>query len=37
MFYGGKVTVEPKYEKTYNPELAKKLDQEVYELFRQND
>jgi hypothetical protein len=32
MFYGGKVTVEPKYEKTYNPELAKKLDTEVYEL-----
>lgn len=37
MFYGGKVTVEPEYEKTYNPELAKKLDTEVYELFRQND
>ncbi|MDR4946010.1 pyridoxamine 5'-phosphate oxidase [Neobacillus cucumis] len=32
MFYGGKVTVEPEYEKTYNPELAKKLDTEVYEL-----
>jgi hypothetical protein len=37
MFYGGKVTVEPAYEKTYNPELAKKLDSEVYEIFRQND
>ncbi len=29
MFYGGKVTEEPKYEKTYNQELAKKLDNEV--------
>ncbi|NYE06530.1 hypothetical protein F4694_003310 [Bacillus niacini] len=37
IFYGGKVTVEPAYEKTYNAELAKKLDTEVYELFRQND
>jgi hypothetical protein len=37
MFYGGKVTVEPKYEKTYNPDLAKKLDSEVYELFIQNN
>jgi hypothetical protein len=37
MFYGGKVIVEPAYEKTYNPELAKKLDSEVYELFRKND
>ncbi|NHC41808.1 pyridoxamine 5'-phosphate oxidase [Bacillus sp. MM2020_1] len=36
MFYGGKVTVEPEYEKTYNPELAKKLDLEVYQLLRQN-
>ncbi|TWD88290.1 hypothetical protein FB550_12922 [Neobacillus bataviensis] len=34
MFYGGKVIVEPEYEKTYNPELAKKLDTEVYELLR---
>jgi len=34
MFYGGKVTVEPEYEKTYNPELAKKLDTEVYELLK---
>jgi hypothetical protein len=37
MIYGGKVTIEPEYEKTYNPELAKKLHSEVYELFRQND
>ena len=36
MFYGGKVTVEPEYEKTYSPELAKKLDTEVYELLRQD-
>jgi hypothetical protein len=36
MFYGGKVSVEPEYEKTYSPELAKKLDSEVYELLRQD-
>jgi hypothetical protein len=36
MFYGGKVTVEPEYEKTYNPVLAKKLDTEVYQLLKQN-
>ncbi|WP_123039629.1 pyridoxamine 5'-phosphate oxidase family protein [Cohnella candidum] len=35
IFYGGQVTVEPAYIKTYNPELAKKLDEEVYELLRQ--
>lgn len=34
IFYGGKITVEPAYEKTYNPELAKKLDEEVYELLK---
>lgn len=34
IFYGGKVTIEPAYEKTYNPELAKKLDTEVYELLK---
>lgn len=34
MFYGGKVTVEPDYIKTYNPDLAAKIDQEVYELLR---
>lgn len=32
MFYGGKVTTEPTYEKTYNKDLAIKLDTEVYEL-----
>ncbi|RSK27232.1 pyridoxamine 5'-phosphate oxidase [Bacillus sp. HMF5848] len=32
IFYGGKITVEPEYEKTYGEELAKKLDQEVYDL-----
>ncbi|MGI8384245.1 pyridoxamine 5'-phosphate oxidase [Robertmurraya sp. P23] len=32
MFYGGKVTTEPAYEKTYNKDLAIKLDTEVYEL-----
>ncbi|WP_462409522.1 PNPOx family protein [Neobacillus sp. Marseille-QA0830] len=36
MFYGGKVTVEPSYEKTYNPVLAQKLDTEVYQLLRHN-
>ena len=30
MFYGGKVTTEPQYEKTYKKELAEKLDSEVY-------
>jgi hypothetical protein len=37
MFYGGKVTVEPEYEKTYNADLAKKLDNEVYDLLSQNN
>jgi hypothetical protein len=32
MFYGGKVTAEPVYEKTYNKDLAIKLDTEVYQL-----
>lgn len=32
MFYGGKITTEPAYEKTYNKDLAIKLDTEVYEL-----
>lgn len=35
IFYGGQVTVEPAYIKTYDPELAKKLDKEVYDLLRQ--
>jgi len=32
IFYGGKITVEPEYIKTYNQDLAKKLDTEVYEM-----
>ncbi|MEB3103656.1 hypothetical protein [Ferviditalea candida] len=36
IFYGGRITVEPDYEKTYNPELAKKLDAEVYGLLKQH-
>ena len=32
MFYGGKITTEPAYKKTYNKDLAIKLDKEVYEL-----
>ncbi|MGG7620303.1 pyridoxamine 5'-phosphate oxidase [Bacillus coreaensis] len=35
MFYGGKITTEPAYEKTYNKDLAIKLDTEVYELLRE--
>ena len=31
MFYGGKIIVEPEYEKTYKKELAEKLDSEIYE------
>ncbi|SDZ24714.1 Pyridoxamine 5'-phosphate oxidase [Evansella caseinilytica] len=34
IFYGGKITVEPKFEKTYDPQLAKKLDEEVYNLLK---
>ncbi len=34
MFYGGKLTKEPEYVKTYDEELAKKLDSEVYELLK---
>jgi hypothetical protein len=33
MFYGGKLTTLPAYVKTYNADLAKKLDDEVAELF----
>lgn len=36
MFYGGKVTTEPAYEKTYNKSLAEKLDNEIYSLLREN-
>ena len=35
MFYGGKVTTEPQYEKTYKKELAEKLDSEVYGVLRE--
>ncbi|MFC4322834.1 PNPOx family protein [Litchfieldia salsa] len=35
IFYGGKVTVEPDYVKTYNEDLAKKLDAEVYEMLNE--
>ncbi|WP_096154841.1 pyridoxamine 5'-phosphate oxidase family protein [Bacillus sp. FJAT-45066] len=34
IFYGGKITSEPNYEKTYDAELAKKLDDEVYEMLK---
>ncbi|MDX5475764.1 MAG: pyridoxamine 5'-phosphate oxidase [Bacillaceae bacterium] len=34
IFYGGKITAEPEYEKTYDEELAKKLDEEVYEMLK---
>lgn len=30
MFWGSKIIQEPEYEKTYDPEKAKKLDEEVY-------
>ena len=35
VFSGGKVTTEPEYEKTYNKELAVKLDHEVYTILRE--
>ncbi|MCA1030284.1 pyridoxamine 5'-phosphate oxidase [Bacillus timonensis] len=35
IFYGGKVTVEPEYVKTYNEDLAKKLDEEVYGMLKE--
>src|SRR3954465_10586730 len=35
MFYGGKITTEPAYEKTYNQSLAEKLDHEIYSLLRE--
>ncbi|MDB5083421.1 MAG: hypothetical protein JWN30_307 [Bacilli bacterium] len=34
MFYGSKITQEPAYIKTYNEELAKKLDDAVYTALR---
>lgn len=36
MFYGGKLTVLPAFEKTYDANLAKKLDAEVYDLLKKN-
>ncbi|WP_078427586.1 pyridoxamine 5'-phosphate oxidase family protein [Alkalihalobacterium alkalinitrilicum] len=35
MFYGGKITSVPSYEKTYDMELAKQLDSEIYEKLKQ--
>ncbi|WP_078546461.1 pyridoxamine 5'-phosphate oxidase family protein [Litchfieldia alkalitelluris] len=35
IFYGGKITSEPEYVKTYNEDLAKKLDKEVYEMLNE--
>lgn len=35
MFYGAKLSVEPKYEKTYDPKLAEKYDTEVYTALKQ--
>lgn len=32
IFYGGKIVQEPVYEKTYDPKLIEKLDNEVHEL-----
>ncbi|CAG9619933.1 pyridoxamine 5'-phosphate oxidase family protein [Sutcliffiella rhizosphaerae] len=34
IFYGGKITQEPDYIKTYDMDLAKKLDEEVYDLLK---
>lgn len=34
IFYGGKITQEPAYEKTYDADLAKKLDDEVAEMLK---
>lgn len=36
IFYGGKLTALPAFEKTYNAELAQKLDNDVRELFLNN-
>jgi hypothetical protein len=35
IFYGGKITVEPEYVKTYNAALAATLDNEIYSLLRE--
>jgi hypothetical protein len=34
IFYGGQISVEPEYIKTYNKDLAEKLDREVYGLLK---
>ncbi|MBU8906730.1 pyridoxamine 5'-phosphate oxidase family protein [Desertibacillus haloalkaliphilus] len=34
MFYGAKISVEPKYEKTYDPQAAAKLDKQVMEAIK---
>jgi flavin reductase (DIM6/NTAB) family NADH-FMN oxidoreductase RutF len=34
MFYGAKICVEPRFEKTYDKEAAKKLDQQVMNLLK---
>jgi hypothetical protein len=35
MFYGSKISVEPSYEKTYDPQAAAKLDKQVMDAMRQ--
>ncbi|WP_280771547.1 pyridoxamine 5'-phosphate oxidase family protein [Salipaludibacillus daqingensis] len=35
IFYGGKITSETTYEKTYDPKLAEKLDSEIYSLLNE--
>lgn len=37
MFYGGRITAIPRYEKTYNADLVKKLDDEVHALLTAAD
>jgi hypothetical protein len=34
MFYGSKIAVEPRYEKTYDAEAAGKLDRQVMEALK---
>lgn len=34
MFYGSKISVEPKYEKTYDPQAAAKLDKQVMDAMK---
>ncbi|MDM5189660.1 pyridoxamine 5'-phosphate oxidase family protein [Bacillus sp. DX4.1] len=35
MFYGAKLTIEPKYEKTYDPRAAAKLDNQVLTVMKE--